>query len=75
MEVPVGASGVVVYFECDDLDERVDRLIAAGVAFTQLPKDEAWLWREARLQDPSGNVLCLYRAGEFRKHPPWRIES
>ena len=32
-----------------------------------------WLWREARLRDPSGNVVCLYHAGDYRRHPPWRV--
>jgi predicted enzyme related to lactoylglutathione lyase len=70
---PVGSTGVVVYFECADLDARVERLVAAGFEFTQLPTDEPWLWREARLNDPSGNVICLYWAGINRKHPPWRV--
>ncbi|MCA3931540.1 VOC family protein [Burkholderia sp.] len=72
---PVNAvpTGVVVYFECSDLDARVEALIAAGFRFMHLPRDERWLWREARLLDPSGNMLCLYRAGENRKNPPWRV--
>jgi len=71
---PAG-SGVVVYFECADLDGTVARLLAAGLVFRQLPTDERWLWREARLQDPSGNEICLYWAGVHRKHPPWRIAT
>jgi catechol 2,3-dioxygenase-like lactoylglutathione lyase family enzyme len=70
---PVKTSGVVVYFECSDLDIRVQRLLTAGFEFTQLPTDERWLWREARLTDPSGNVLCLFWAGNNRKDPPWRV--
>lgn len=73
VEHPLASSGVVVYFECVDLDARVEQLVLAGFEFTLLPTDQRWLWREARLQDPSGNVLCLFRAGENRKHPPWRI--
>ncbi|RYZ71356.1 MAG: VOC family protein [Lysobacteraceae bacterium] len=69
------ANGVVVYFECADLDARVQHLLAAGFSFTQLPTDERWLWREARLNDPSGNVLCLFWAGENRKNPPWRVAA
>jgi catechol 2,3-dioxygenase-like lactoylglutathione lyase family enzyme len=65
--------GFVVYFECENLDRKVHELQAHGYSFTQEPKDEAWLWREARLHDPSGNVICLYFAGENRRHPPWRI--
>ena len=34
-----------------------------------------WLWREARVADPAGNVVCLYRAGENRLHPPWRLDD
>lgn len=68
-------NGVVVYFECDDLDARVAALQAAGIAFEHGPRDERWLWREARLRDPAGNALCLYHAGANRRHPPWRIAS
>lgn len=66
-------SHVVVYFETSQLDVEVARLQAAGIEFTQLPRDEPWLWREARLQDPDGHVLCLFWAGENRRHPPWRL--
>ena len=72
---PPGDTGVVVYFECSDLDSRVEQLIAAGMEFTQLPTDEHWLWREARLTDPSGNVICLFWAGDNRKNPPWRVAA
>ena len=65
----------VVYFECEALDRQVAALKARGVAFLQDPRDEAWLWREARLVDPSGNVLCLYHAGENRLDPPWRVRN
>jgi catechol 2,3-dioxygenase-like lactoylglutathione lyase family enzyme len=67
--------GVVVYFECDDLDDRVAALRAQGISFDQEPIDQPWLWREAYLRDPDGNVLCLYRAGANRRNPPWRVRS
>lgn len=63
----------VIYFECDELDATVEKLRARGVSFTQGPRDEPWLWREARLRDPDGNELCLYHAGENRRFPPWRL--
>jgi len=63
-----------VYFECEDLDERVKNLVAAGIVFDEPPSDRTWLWREARLKDPDGNKLILYRAGEHRKNPPWRVK-
>ena len=66
-------SAVVVYFECALLDQRVAQLRTSGVVFSQEPCDEAWLWREARLKDPSGNTLCLYQAGANRLNPPWRV--
>ena len=69
-----GAPGsATVYFESRRLDAWVAELIAAGLIFAQMPKDEDWLWREARLRDPHGNVVCLYSAGENRRYPPWRV--
>jgi len=64
---------VHVYLECDDLDARVAALKAKGIAFDNDPEDKRWLWREAWLNDPAGNKLCLYFAGENRRFPPWRI--
>jgi len=66
-------SGVVIYFECMDLDQQVDLLQQRGFVFEKLPTEEPWLWREARLRDPDGNVICLFQAGENRKNPPWRV--
>ena len=63
----------VVYLESDELDAWIERLRAAGIAFETGPADQDWGWREAHLRDPAGNRLCLYRAGEFRRFPPWRI--
>lgn len=71
----VPESHVVVYFESPDVDAEVRRLQAAGFEFTQLPRDEPWLWREARLKDPGGNELCLFHAGEIRKNPPWKLKE
>lgn len=73
-EAPLAGPRTVLYFECEDLDARVAALQQIGVEFTQAPRDEPWLWREARLRDPAGNELCLYHAGVNRRHPPWRID-
>ena len=70
---PVG-HGPHIYFECDDLDARVDSLKAKGVVFDSDTEDKRWLWREAWVSDPAGNRLCLYRAGENRRFPPWRLK-
>ena len=68
-------NGFVVYFETDKLDQKYLELNRLGFVFSQSPRDESWLWREARLNDPAGNVLCLYHAGGNRKFPPRRIDA
>ena len=73
-EAAIGET-VAVYFECDDLDDRVERLARAGMPFEHGPRNQPWMWREARLRDPSGNTIFLYRAGEARRFPPWRMED
>ena len=73
-ELPTG-TGISVYFECDDLDERVDAVLQKGIVFDELPKDQSWLWREAYLKDPDGNQLILFFAGENRLNPPWRVQE
>lgn len=67
------AGGATTYLESGALDAWVAYLARRGVRFEQMPKDEDWGWREARLTDPAGNRLCLYQAGEYRRYPPWRI--
>lgn len=67
--------GIVLYFECDDLDGTVKELAASGIVFDELPTDRTWLWREATLRDPDGNRIILYFAGENRKDPPWRVRT
>jgi len=64
-----------VYLECDDLDGVVDKLARLGIAFEHGPRNQPWMWREARLRDPSGNTIFLYKAGEARRFPPWRIQE
>jgi hydroxymethylpyrimidine/phosphomethylpyrimidine kinase len=73
-EAEIGET-VAVYFECDDLDERVERLARSGIPFEHGPRNQPWDWRESRLRDPSGNTIFLYRAGEARRFPPWRMSE
>ena len=72
-KLPEG-DGAFIYFECEDLDDRVENLKAKGIKFDLDPTDQYWKWREARLKDLDGNQLILYYAGENRLNPPWRID-
>ncbi len=87
-ECPVGGStfslslndgdfnnGAIIYFENEKLDDLVDKLIAKGIVFQQMPTDMRYLWREAVLHDPSGNKIKLYWAGDNRLNPPWKVEK
>ena len=69
------ATSTVVYFESKRLDSWVSELLSQGYIFEQLPEDQSWGWREARLLDPAGNLVCLYAAGENRRYPAWRIDQ
>ena len=71
---PQGNS-VVVYFECEDLEQRAAALTAAGYVFAEPPSTKPWLWRESLLLDPDGHRLCLFQAGPYRLDPPWRLAS
>ena len=67
-------SNIVLYFECEDLDEKVAELKNHGLEFESDPIDQVWLWRESYLKDPNGNRICLFYAGENRQNPPWRVK-
>jgi len=68
-------TGVTIYFEVDDVDAKVAELRIAGLDFDGEPVDQSWLWREAHLKDPAGNIICIFHAGENRRFPPWRISE
>jgi catechol 2,3-dioxygenase-like lactoylglutathione lyase family enzyme len=70
-----GVSQTVVYFEDEALDATVAKLKGKGLTIEAEPADQRWLWREAYLRDPTGNLVCLYLAGENRLNPPWRIKD
>ena len=70
----VGTS-TMVYFEVDNLDAVVEGLRASGMAFREGPADRSWGWREARLEDPAGNPICLFHGGANRRFPPWRMDG
>lgn len=67
--------GIGVYFEVEELEKEVERLLKAGFVFDLMPTNQPWLWKEARLKDIDGNQLILFCAGINRKNPPWRIDK
>jgi predicted enzyme related to lactoylglutathione lyase len=73
VEAAIGDSHVIVYFECADVDATCTALASQGIVLDSPPMDQTWLWREAYLRDPDGNILCLYHAGDNRRNPPWRL--
>ena len=68
------ATETIIYFECEDLDAKVERLKQLGLQFESEPTNQTWLWRESYLRDPSGNRICLFYAGKNRQNPPWRVK-
>jgi hydroxymethylpyrimidine/phosphomethylpyrimidine kinase len=75
VEEDAQSGDAMICLESLDLDDWVARLQAAGIEFETEPADQRWGWREAHLRDPFGNRLCLYRAEEKRRFPPWRLEK
>jgi catechol 2,3-dioxygenase-like lactoylglutathione lyase family enzyme len=81
IEVDAGVSGTPgtaqLFFQCDDLDARYAALKDEGFAFYQEPTDMFYGWREARLRDPDGHDIRLYReiVPNQRLDPPWRIKE
>ena len=73
LQATVPQGGPIIYFEVDDVDDTFARLRNKGIGFEVEPTDQPWLWREARLLDPAGNEICLFKAGENRRYPPWRL--
>ena len=68
-------ASTVVYFETENVDEKVNELKQKGFHFVTEPTDQDWQWREAYLNDPDGNKICIYNAGIVRMHPNWRLED
>ena len=65
--------GITLYFEDELIDKKVRDLKLAGLQFLGNTEAKDWLWGEAHLLDPDGHHLILYKAGDNRKNPPWRV--
>ena len=65
-----------LFFECPAVDDTVAALKSQGVAFERDPEDMFYGWREARLRDPDGHDVRLYKdLGDFRLNPPWKMAA
>jgi catechol 2,3-dioxygenase-like lactoylglutathione lyase family enzyme len=51
-----------IAWETDDLQATYEKLTAAGVAFTQPPKQQPWGGSEALSADQDGNIFQLHQA-------------
>ena len=74
-ERELSESTTSIHFEVDDVDGTVAELERAGFDFSGPPVDQPYLWREAILLDPDGHRIFIYRAGENRLNPPWRLND
>ena len=62
----------LIYFEVDDVEAF---LAEKDLKPLTTPEMKSYLWFEADIEDPSGNRIRLFTAGENRRFPPWRIEQ
>ena len=56
----IGAVGIEIVIEVDDVDSRYRELAAAGVTFDGPPEDQPWGARHAWLSDPDGYRLSIF---------------
>jgi catechol 2,3-dioxygenase-like lactoylglutathione lyase family enzyme len=62
----VGARGIEIVVEVEDVDRRYEQLLAKGVRFTGPPQDQEWGARHAWLFDPDGYRLSIYSVPVIR---------
>ena len=62
----------LIYFEVDDLSGFIE---AKSLSPVSPPEMKSYLWEEADILDPSGQRIRLFRAGENRRFPPWRVSE
>lgn len=65
-----------IYFEFDSLElleHKIKQLTQHNIKISQAITAQRYLWHEAVINDPSGNILILFYAGDNRINPPWRI--
>jgi len=62
----------LIYFEVDDVQSFLNE---NGLTPLTTPEMKSYLWFEADIEDPSGNRIRLFTAGENRRFPPWRLKA
>lgn len=62
----------LIYFEVDDV---ASFLRDVGITPENPPELKSYLWTEADILDPSGNRIRIFKAGEARRFPPWRVAT
>ena len=60
----------LVYFEVDDLPAFIRD---ANLTPLAPPELKPYAWEEADMLDPSGNRIRLFKAGQARRFPDWRV--
>jgi predicted enzyme related to lactoylglutathione lyase len=61
---PAGTPPICLWLYVDDIVASVEQIRSAGGRITQEPADQPWGEKEARAEDPDGNLLVLgQRAG------------
>lgn len=61
---PAGTPAICLWLYVDDIVASVEQIRSAGGRITQEPADQPWGEKEARAEDPDGNLLVLgQRAG------------
>lgn len=71
----LSSGSTYLYFEVPDVAKKVKEFEAKGLVFETQATKQSWLWTEAKLKDPDGNVIIIYAAGENRKSPPWTYKA
>ena len=56
---PDGSSPVVIYVYVEDVDEVIERAVAAGAKILLPVKDQFWGDRTGRIVDPAGHVWTV----------------
>lgn len=54
-----GTPAISLWLYADDCDAAIERIRQAGQPILQEPADQPWGEREARAQDPDGNLLIV----------------